>query len=389
MKKIGIVTGTRAEYGLLYPLLKQIDDSKEIDGKLIVTGTHLSELHGETIEQIKKDGVPIHYVIDTEIQGDEETHICNTIANGLNKFSRLFSCNEFDAILVLGDRYELWSVCIGAVIHKIPIIHVHGGEITQGLIDDPIRHSVTKMASVHFPTMDLYGKRIIQMGEDPRNVYVVGALGIDNINNMKFLDMDELYEFTGINFKKDVALMTYHPVTLDNIEQAELQIKEVLSALLQTDLLILITMPNADTGGNRIYETIKQYVDKYPDKFQLRKSLGQKGYLSAMKYTKLMIGNSSSGIIESASFKIPVINIGDRQAGRYKPRNIINCGCKKEIISKSIKKALSNEFVSSISELENAYGDGHTAARIVNILETINFEDKSKLLKKGFNDIKF
>jgi len=321
------------------------------------------------------------------MKNDTEDAICSSLSIGLLGFSRVFSNFSPDLLIVLGDRYELWSICIGAVIHKIPIAHLHGGEATFGLIDDSVRHSITKMAAFHFASIDLYAKRIIQMGESPERVFVVGAIGLDNIRDVPLLTIKELSECTGVDFEKRIALLTYHPVTLDNYDDAEKQIQQVLNALIKTDLLALITMPNADTAGQVIYKKIEEYSQQYPEKFKLIKNLGQKGYLSAMKYARLMIGNSSSGIIESASFKLPVVNIGDRQAGRFKPSNVIDCICSEGAILKAIDKALSKEFNQSIVHLENPYGDGNTSQRIVKVLESIDFANKSKFLKKGFYDL--
>lgn len=387
MIKIAIITGSRADYGLLCPLIKKMYDDDLIDLNLIATGSHLSKLHGNTIEIIKKDGFDISDIVDIDISGDEESDICKSISIGLQKFSNIFNKKELDGIIILGDRYELWSVCMAAVIHKIPIIHIHGGETTKGAVDDVIRHSITKMASIHFPSIEIYKKRIIQMGENPQKVYSVGALGIDNIKNMNLMDKEELLEYTGVNFNEPVALMTYHPVTLDKIEKSLLEVNEILEALLKTNLVTLITMPNADTGGNKVFDIIKTYEKMYPRKFILRKNLGQKGYLSAMKYAKLMIGNSSSGIIESASFHLPVVNIGERQAGRYKPSNVLDCDGSKKSIEHSIKKVLSEKFNEYISNIDNPYGDGQTAIRIINILKNIDFKDKLKLLKKDFYNL--
>lgn len=392
MKKLNImvVTTSRADYGLLYPLIKKMKEDGYFNLYLIATGAHLSSFHGSTIEKIKEAGFIVDSIVDLNQKGDTENDLCNSIAIGINGFSRIIIEYEPDAVLVLGDRYELWSVCIPAVIHKVPIIHLHGGEATHGLVDDPIRHSITKMASVHFPSIDIYGKRIIQMGEEPENIYIVGALGIDNIKNIDLMDKKALSEYIGIDFaNKDVALMTYHPVTLEEYGAGSLQVREILEALLETQLFTLITMPNSDTGSNEIYKVKAEFVKLFPEKFKMVKNLGQRAYLSAMKHSKLMIGNSSSGIIESASFRLPVVNVGDRQAGRFKPINVIDTICSKEYILKAINRALSDEFINSISELDNPYGDGNTAERIVKILKSINFADKSRILKKGFFDLDF
>lgn len=385
--KIAIVTSNRAEYGLLYPLIKKMLQDSFFDVTLIVTGTHLSEQHGKTIDFIKKDGLDIHHIVDLNVDGDTEHDICCMIGKGIEGFSTIFRNNKLDGILVLGDRFELWAICIPAVIHKIPIIHLHGGEITQGAIDDMVRHSISKMASIHFPSIDLHAKRIVQMGENPERVYVVGAIGLDNIKEMVLMDVAELSAYTGIDFNSNIALMTYHPVTLDQYKEASNQIEEVMEALISFNIVVLITMPNADTGGKTIFEVIQKYIHLYPQQFRLIKNLGQRGYLSAMKYCKFMIGNSSSGIIESPSFKIPVINIGDRQNGRHMPQNVISVQCEKRKIIQAIQRAMSTEFYDTIRDMKNPYGDGKTAHRIVALLKSFDWKDNKHLLKKGFHDI--
>lgn len=391
MKKLNVmaVTTSRADYGLLYPLIKKLNEDEYFDFELVVTGTHLSSIYGKTIDRIVQDGFTVNHIVEMTLNGDKEHDICNCIAEGVIGFSKIFQKEQFDLVILLGDRYELLSVSISAVINKVPIVHIHGGEATYGQIDDPIRHSVTKMSAIHFPSIDIYMKRIIQMGESPERVFAVGALGIDNIKNISLMKQTELEDYTGVNFDNSIALMTYHPVTLDNYSLAASQVREILEALISFDIFTIITMPNSDTGGNCIYETIKKYIQLYPDKFKLIKNLGQRAYLGAMKYSKLMIGNSSSGIIESASFKLPVVNIGDRQAGRYKPQNVIDCICSKQDIIQAVDLALSNDFQNSIAVLENPYGDGNTANRIIKILKSIDFTHKSRLIKKGFYDINF
>ena len=388
-KKIMLVTTGRADYGLLYPLIKKIADNRHFELQLIATGTHLSPLYDKTIRLIEKDNVMITDKIEMTMNSDSESSICISVATGIQGFSTLFEKYNPDLLIVLGDRYELWSVCMAAVIHKTPIAHIHGGEATFGLIDDTIRHSVTKMSAFHFASIDVYAKRIIQMGEHPERVFVVGAIGLDNIKEFSLMNRKELSEYTNVNFEKNIALMTYHPVTLDNYDNSEQQIIEVLKALLKSDLLVIMSMPNSDTSGNKIYQIIERYSQQYPQKFKLIKNLGQKGYLSALKFARIMVGNSSSGIIESASFKLPVVNIGDRQAGRFKPINVIDCRCTEESIIKSINQALSNEFKQSVADLVSPYGDGNTSARIVKVLESIDFSKRLHFLKKGFYDLNF
>lgn len=387
-KKIMVVTTGRADYGLLSPLICRINENFRFDLQLIATGTHLSALHGQTIQLIEADqNVKVADTLEMTPKDDTEDAICSSVASGLAGFSQLLVKYRPDLLFVLGDRYELWSACLAAVIHKIPIAHIHGGETTYGIIDDSIRHSVTKMAAFHFASIELYAKRIIQMGEHPERVFVVGAIGLDNIKSTPLMARKELSEYAGVNFEKKVALMTYHPVTLDSYESAGRQIKAVLDALIQTDLLVIMTMPNSDTSGRIIYQALVHYCEQYPEKFKLIKNLGQRGYLSAMKYARLMVGNSSSGIIESASFQLPVVNIGDRQAGRFKPSNVIDCDCEKDLVIDAVNRALSDQFKQSIAGLTSPYGDGNTAKRILSILESIDLTKKVQYLKKGFFDI--
>jgi len=383
-KNIAIVSTGRADYGLLYPLIHAIIENNSFNLEVIATGTHLSPIHGMTITNIESDGIKVNERIEMTMISDSEDAICSSIAMGTIGFSGLYNRKKYDLIVVLGDRYELWSVCIPAVIHKIPIAHIHGGESTYGLIDDPIRHSVTKMASFHFASIDMYARRIIQMGERPDRVFTVGAIGLDNINKISLMEINELSEYAGVNFNERVALLTYHPVTLDSYNNAGKQIEEVLNALLETDLFSLITMPNSDTGGNEIFNVIKCFTERHPNKFKIVPNLGQRAYLSAMQYAKLMIGNSSSGIIEASSFKLPVVNIGDRQGGRYKSDNVIDCICEKESIVHAIHHAISKEFQESLLHIVNPYGNGNTANKIVKILENFDLKNNANIIKKGF-----
>lgn len=270
--KVAIVTGSRAEYGLLNPLIKRLKSDVFFETHLVVTGMHLSQKHGYTKDRILEDGIEISCEIDMNQSGDTPNDICKAIAEGLNGFSEHFSQNNYDVLIVLGDRFELWSACMAAVMHRIPIAHIHGGEATAGAIDEVIRHSITKMAALHFPSIKEYANRIVQMGERIDRVFTVGALGIENIISIEKMPIKELNDFTGVNFaKEEIALMTYHPVTTDDYHQAGEQINEILEALMETNLKTLVTMPNADAGGNIVYEAILKYADKWPQKFVLLK----------------------------------------------------------------------------------------------------------------------
>lgn len=383
-KRIAIITATRAEYGLLKPLIEELLLDKIIDCKVVVTGTHLLKKYGNTVDYIRKDHIPIHHMVSIMEEGHNEQ--CAVIAKAMTAFSQLYQREKYDAIIVLGDRYELYGICIPAMLYRIPIIHIHGGEKTEGAVDEKIRHSITKMASIHFPSIEEYAKRIIQMGENPKFVHAVGALGIDNILKLPLMQKEVLEKDLGVNFSDNVAIVTFHPVTMDSLECAREQAREVLEALIYSPITSIITMPNSDTGGDEITEIIMEYVEQHPNKMKFVKSLGQLGYLSCLKYASLVIGNSSSGIIETASFKIPTINIGDRQKGRLAPENVIHCKCIRKEIEFAVQKGLGNSFKESIDNCKNPYGDGTAAVRIRNILNEMDWDDSS-IVKKEFWDL--
>lgn len=386
-KKIGIITSTRAEYGLLYPLIKELQKHNDLfDVQLIVTGTHLLKKYGDTVKYIYQDNLHISY--EVSIIEDDCEQGCEIVSNAINKFNKIYMQEGYDGIVLLGDRFELLGFAIPAMLNRIPIIHIHGGEKTEGALDEKIRHSITKMASIHFASISEYAKRIIQMGENPKYVYQVGALGIDNIMNLDLLDVDELERDLNVNFQENIVLVTFHPVTVLGEEEVLRQVKEVFDALLDSDVVSIVTMPNIDSGGNIVFEVIEEYTTKYKEKFVFRKSLGQKRYLSVLKYVKMVIGNSSSGIIEVPSFGIPTIDIGERQKGRFAPDTVIHCECNKNDIMKSIEYGLSSEYRLKIKNYKNPYGDGKTATRIVKFLKEIDFNDIN-LIKKEFFDISF
>lgn len=383
-KKIAIITATRAEYGLLYPLIIELLKDEEFECDVLVTGTHLLKKYGYTIEFIKQDNIPIQHEIS--IMDEVENNQNMVISRAIEKFSVIYKNEQYDAIVILGDRYELFGFCIPALLQKIPIIHIHGGEKTEGALDEKIRHSITKMASIHFASVKEYKDRIVQMGENPNFVYDVGALGIDNILKLQLMDKQELEQNLNVDFNKNIAIVTYHPVTMEGVESGVEQIKVLLDTLLTMNLFLIITMPNSDEGGDVITNVILEYVNEYPDRIKFVKSLGQKRYLSCLKYASIVIGNSSSGIIETASFKRPTVDIGERQKGRLAPKNVIHCECEKQSIVNAVNKALSKTFTDSLQNYENPYGDGKTAERMVDILKKINWDDP-KLLKKEFFDL--
>ena len=388
-KKIALITSTRAEYGLLYPLIKELMSEAEIKLDVLVSGTHLLEKYGNTIEQIKRDNVPVARVLPIMDESfvSDEVHVTEAIARAAVLCGEVFTEERYDALIVLGDRYELLGFCTAAAICRVPIIHIHGGEITEGAVDDKIRHAVTKLSSLHFPSIPEYANRIIQMGEDAQRVYPVGALGIDNIMHMELLDKEALLKTLNLHTELPLAAVTYHPVTSERPEYALTEIRQVLEALLEADIFSVITMPNSDVGGDMIYREIVDYANRNPGRMVLKKSLGQMKYLSLLKNADIMVGNSSSGILESASFLLPTVNIGDRQKGRMAPQNVIHCECRKEAILQAIKRGLSPGFTESLAGYVNPYGDGNAAKRIVSVILSTDFTDPALICKK-FYDIR-
>jgi|APSaa5957512535_1039671.scaffolds.fasta_scaffold16692_2 UDP-hydrolysing UDP-N-acetyl-D-glucosamine 2-epimerase len=361
-RKICVVTGSRAEYGLFYPILIKIQESNKLVLQLITTSSHHSSDFGLTYKEIENDG----FIIDDKIKNlslsDSKVSIVKSSGLATSLLSESFERLQPDIVLLLGDRYETHAAATAAMLMNISIAHIHGGEITEGAVDEQIRHSITKMSYLHFCSTETYRKRIIQMGEDPKRVFNSGAPGIDNIKNLTLLTKWELEEELNWQLNSKFALFTYHPVTLEetNIEE---DIETILNVLDIFNLSILFTYANADSGGRIINQKIEEFCKKQPKKYKVFKSLGQFKYLSAMKHVDLVIGNSSSGIIEAASFKKPVVNIGYRQKGRLKGKNVIDCNI--ETLYESIKIALSDSFRNNLINLNNIYGIGSAADIII------------------------
>ncbi|OFZ80448.1 MAG: UDP-N-acetyl-D-glucosamine 2-epimerase, UDP-hydrolysing [Bdellovibrionales bacterium RIFOXYD1_FULL_53_11] len=378
------VTTGRADYGLLYPLIKLLSHDGHFHLELAVTGSHLSKEFGNTIDLVVKDGISVDYPVDIHSYGGDEAAVCHSMAVGLEKFSELFAKNRPDLLFVLGDRYELLPVCSAALVHRIPIAHIHGGEATLGVMDDSIRHAVTKLSLLHFPSIDVYEKRIIQMGEHPDRVFTVGSLGIDNIANTPPVSCDEMISSLGVDPSKQFALFTFHPVTLSGAVASIEQVRVIFDALAGYEFTVVITMPNADQGGMGLYSIIEEFSNRDPIKYVIRKNLGQANYINAMRHAALMIGNSSSGIIEAASCELPVVNIGDRQGGRVKPANVISCNCRAHEIKEAINTALGKKFRDGIKGMTNPYGDGTAAGNILSVLKSIDISSLPDKLKKVF-----
>lgn len=383
--KICIVTGSRAEYGLLQPLMKAIKKDRSLQLQLLVTGMHLSPEFGLTYKQIEQDGFPIDEKVEMLLSGDTGSAIVKATGLGMIGFADALQRLQPHWVVVLGDRFETFAAAVAAHLLNIPLAHLHGGEVTEGATDDALRHAITKMATLHFTSTEAYRKRVIQLGEQPARVFNTGAIGLDNIQQLKLLGKKALENKLSFSFNGDVALVTYHPVTLEK-ETAAAQVKELLQALDKfPQLHILFTLPNADAGGRIIIKLIEKYVQQNPQRAKAFTSLGQLNYLSALQYCTLVAGNSSSGIIEVPEFSIPTVNIGDRQKGRERAASVIDTGTTAREIAGGIKKALSPAFIKKCKAVKNPYRSTQVAAAIVQQLKKTG---QPGSLKKTFFDLK-
>lgn len=384
MKKIAIITATRAEYGLLRPLIELVQSDQELELQLLVTGAHLSSNHGNTWKQIEADGFPITRKIEILLSSDTPAALSKVMGLAQISFGEAFEELKPDMAIILGDRYEMLAIASTALMFNIPIAHLHGGELTFGAIDDSIRHAITKMSSLHFTSTEKYRRRIIQMGEDPKTVFNTGAIGLDNIRNLKLYNQQELEASIGTKLKKRNFIITYHPETR-NSESVKHQMEQLLGALdeFEDNTLFLFTGANADIHGNEINNILKEFSKEHPENALFFDSLGQLRYLSCLKYFDMVIGNSSSGIIEAPSFCIPVVNIGERQTGRIIAQNVISCHNSKTEIKDAINKGLSASFRKSIESLISPFGEGSAAPQIVDILKKYCIQDVKK-----FHDLK-
>lgn len=387
MKRIVIVTATRAEYGLLQPLMVKLGHDSRFDLKVVVTGMHLSPEFGMTVREIEKDGIRIDKEIEILLSSDTPVSLSKSMGLALISFSEYFAECSPDALLVLGDRFETLAVCCAAVNARIPIFHLNGGETTEGVIDEVIRHAITKMSYLHFASTEKYRHRIIQLGEEPCRVFHVGAMGVENALHTELLSLDELEASIGFKLGKQYAVGTFHAVTLEDHTAAQ-QTQEMLNAVSNhADINYLFTKANADTDGRIINKLLSDYANGH-ENFVLVDSLGMKKYLSALRYASFIIGNSSSGLIEAPSFHIPTINIGDRQKGRVAGKTVIHCEPTLAAIDKAIAQVIDEKFRMSIQDAVNPYGDGNTSNRIIRIISDFLLNDKVDL-KKKFYDIEF
>lgn len=384
MRKIAVFTGTRADYGLLYWILKELDESKDIQLQLYVGGTHLSHDFGYTINQIIEDGFQVLERIDYLTCDDSAIGITKSMAHALSCSADAINNNKPDLVIILGDRYEVFAVAQAAMIARIPIAHIHGGEITRGSIDDAVRHAITKIAQLHFAVTEKYRQRIIQMGEQPDRVFNYGAPSLDNLHRLTLLTARELSEMFKFDLNSNYFLVTFHPETLakDSGEAALVNLLKTLDRFPKFNLII--TYPNADAHGRRFIELIKQYKQSQPKRILLVKSLGQILYLSCLKHCAVVIGNSSSGLIEAPSFKVPTVNIGKRQEGRDCATSVLTCDGSIRSIELAIQQAISPQFSKTCLQAITPSGSGDVAKNIVNKLISIPLEN---LIQKHFFDL--
>jgi len=383
-RKICVVTGTRAEYGLLSLLMKSIKDDSNLELVIIATGSHLSPEFGLTYKEIENDGFQINKKIEMVLSADTPSAIAKSTGLGMIGFADALSDLKPDVMIVLGDRYELLAASFAAVTARIPITHIHGGETTEGAFDESIRHSITKMSYWHFAAAEEYKKRIVQLGENPERVFNVGGLGVDLIKNSRLLSKEKLTKKTGINFLSKNLLVTYHPVTLEN-QSSKDNMQSLLDVLIEmNDVNLIFTMPNADSDGRAIFNMIENFVSNYPDRAIAFTSMGHLNYLSTLQFVDGVVGNSSSGLTEAPTFKIGTVNIGDRQKGRLKAKSVIDCDSSISSIMNGINYLYSPKFQKILSSIKNPYGQGSATEKIMEIL--INKPLPTEM-KKNFYDL--
>ena len=383
-RKICIVTGTRAEFGLLQWLMHEVQEDPILELQIIATGMHLSPEFGLTYKSIEDRGLPISKKVEVLLSSDSSIGISKSVGLGMISFAEAYAELEPDVIVVLGDRFEIFSAVSAAMIARIPIAHIHGGEATEGLIDEPIRHSISKMSHLHFTATEAYAKRVMQLGEQPDRVFHTGTPALDNISRLNLLSREEFEESIDFTLGKKNILVTFHPVTLES-KTATIQFTELLQALdMLPEAHVIFTLPNADTDGRIIMKMIKDYVTENKRRVKAFNSLGQLRYLSAISHVDVVLGNSSSGLIEAPSFGVPTVNIGDRQKGRIKAETVIDCDPNSASIGNALQNAFSKKFRRSIKGVENPYGKGGASFKIKEILKTYPL---GGIVKKAFYDL--
>lgn len=382
MRTIGVVTVGRSDYGLYRPILRAIRAAPDLRLHLLVAGAHLSPEFGHTVREVEDDGFAVDDRVEMLLSSDSPLGVAQSIGLGVIGFASAFARHPPDLLLVLGDRFEMYAAALAALPLTLPIAHVHGGEVSFGAIDDALRHSMTKLAHLHFVSTEAYARRVVQLGEEPWRVVVSGAPGLDNLGQVPLLGPEELEQRFGVRMQPAPLLVTFHPVTLEP-DQVVAQTEELLAALDECGEPVVFTQPNPDAGGRGIARRIDAFVASRPRSWRLD-SLGTQGYFSLMKAAAAMVGNSSSGIIEAPSFGLPVVNVGSRQAGRVRAANVIDVPPEREAVQAAIRRALSPAFAAEARAVRNPYGDGHAAERIVARLREVPLD--GRLRRKTFHD---
>jgi UDP-N-acetylglucosamine 2-epimerase (non-hydrolysing) len=382
LKTVTVITGARSDYGLLRPLLSQMAATPGLRADVMVTGMHLAPEFGLTVREIERDGFPIRDRIECLTASDSPQGIAQSMGIGQIGFAQALARSRPELLVVLGDRTEMLAAATAALPFRIPIAHIHGGELTQGAIDDAVRHCLTKLCHIHFVALPEFADRVHQLGESRDRIHIVGALGLDAIQTTPRLSHAEFQQRFGVDLNSSPIVVTFHPVTQE-YEQTGRQIDELLAALATIDAPLLFTYPNSDTNGRIIINCINRFVGDHPNAVVVQ-NLGSAAYFTLLGQARAMVGNSSSGILEAASFRLPVVNIGTRQQGRPQPANVIQTGYGRSDIASGLSRALSEAFVDGLQDLTNPYGDGRAAERITAVLDALPMTDA--LVRKGFHD---
>ncbi len=383
MRVIGVVTVGRSDYGIYLPLLRKISRDPELRLHLMVSGMHLSPEFGLTVRTIEKDGFFIGEKVEMLLPGDSPSDIAQSMGLGTTGFAKAFARFRPDLLLVLGDRFEMFAAALAALPFRIPVAHIHGGELTEGAIDDALRHGMTKLSHLHFVATEEYGRRVRQLGEEPWRIVVSGAPGLDNLHSTPLLKASQLESKYGLSLSQPTLLVTYHPVTLE-FEQTEYQIGEVLAALETLAMPVVFTLPNADTSGRTIIRRVKEYSARHASS-RVVDNLGTQDYFSLMSLAAAMVGNSSSGLLEAPSFHLPVVNIGARQRGRIRGANVIDVGYERSAIMEGVRRAVSKEFKDMLKGEKNPYGSGNASEKILDTLKRVSLD--ARLIVKRFLDV--
>jgi UDP-hydrolysing UDP-N-acetyl-D-glucosamine 2-epimerase len=385
VRTIGVVTTSRADYGIYTPVLRRIQTQPDLRLRLVVSGTHLLAEHGLTVKRIEADGFPIEARAPLPLTGDTPEAIAGAMGAAVGEFGQLWARFRPDLLVVLGDRFEMHAAALAALPFKIPVAHIHGGELSEGAIDDALRHSLTKLSHLHFVATATYARRIEQLGEEPWRITISGAPSLDNLREVPLWSAAELSARLGLKLDPAPLLVTFHPATLE-YEQTEWQVDELLAALEQAGRPVLFTLPNADTSGGVIVKKIREFARTRP-RAEVVETLGTQAYFSLMAAAAAMVGNSSSGLVEAPSFKLPVVNIGRRQRGRVRGANVIDVGYRRQEVLEGIRRALSPEMRESLRHSVNPYEQANASEIIVQRLQSVSLDER--LLFKQFHDVAF